>query len=579
MERNTILKSFIESKRNAYDMGEDGNQSYVISNFAILNNLSEAKSKLVLHNYLFDKFLESGHIDFDSFIQKEMTYKEQESMTQIGSDIPQNVRPEQPIKDDKEEYDEKYSYLFEDDEDYEIEKDDTENEDKGNTRENDSDSLEIDSSENKDYSKLPPVVIEFLDNTHLSEANENEAKLFLSRFKEVLQEVIDNRYVVSLIILLLYKAKFEPENLSEGEKEELEDVVFHFNQNFNSDTEESDTIEESYKSLYEVDKKDLETAGKKLASKVGQGITQAASDVYKKYPIATSLVGASVLLGVGTLALTGWLVFSSFKKIKFDKLKDKLKDNIKNGNTKDIEQTLESEGITKDTKKSDIQEPVQENEIQKEVETFNNEIQETIDNQSQIKNELVTQTKEELSNAETKNKVDKELKKKRQYVKKNKQYWGKDQVSSDTSKDNKKDNKKDKAKPVDTKDKKDDKKKKPEVKSKVSDTKKKDDKKTDKKTSDTKKPIEKKDSKTMGSAKKKDTDTKKSDTKKPIKKDVTQKPSDTKKVDTKPKPNENIDAYKKRTGNKKLPKGYVTDPKTKRITKKKESYEVYKLLF
>lgn len=588
MERNTIIESFIESKRNAYDMGEDGNQSYVISNFAILNNISEEKSKVIIHDHLFEKFLESNYKTFDMFLQKEMRYKEQEGITQIGSDIPQSVRPEQPIKDDKEEYDESYSYLFEDDENYDIEEDeknDIENEDKGNDTENENDSLKIDSIENKDYSVLPPVVIEFLENTHLSELSEDESKLFLIRFKEVLQEVIDNNNVVSLIILLLYKARFKPDTLSEGEKEELEDIVFHLNKNF---TEESDTIEESYKYLYEVDDDDEEESDTKdkkknkkrdkdISGKITSGIEKVGSALYDKYPITTCLVAAPLLVGIGTIAVGAWFLFSKYNKKEYDKSKkelinDNTKEDIINGNTDTIEQNIEESNIqepeetTSDTISSDT-------ETQNEIESFNSEIQEIENNESQIKNELVTETKEELKNPEVRERMDTQINKKREYVKKNKKYWGKDKVSQnkdkkgDTSKDKKNDKKSNTVN-----------KKKPEIKPKPSDT----------KDKNKKKPIENKDSKTMGSAKKKgdtnkskpDIKPKASDTKKPVKKgDTKPKASDTKKSDTKPKPNENIDAYKKRTGNTKVPKGYVTDPKTKRITKKKESYEAYKLLF
>lgn len=595
MERNTIYKSFIESKRNAYDMGEDGNQSYIISTFAILNNLSESKSRLVLNDYLFDSFLKSNKSNFDSFVLQEMKYKEQDSMTQIGSDIPQSVRPEQPIKDeDENDYKESLYEEDESDDDYEIEEDEEDEE----------------SDTSKSDTKLTPIIIDFMNNTHLTEASEQEAKLFLSRFKEILEEVIENEYARQLIILLLYKAKFEPENLSDGEIEELEDMCYYFNGNFEDEESEddSDTIEESYKRLFEVDDKDLkksadelakiqkkkdtskdkkdssDTIKDKVADTVISGVKKAGETLYNKYPITSVVLGGALLLGLGTTLITGWFIFSKLSNKKYKDAKQKLLDNdlindIQKNEINNIKSTIEN-NVDKPQRDSDTSKTQNEpstddsskdltvsidSETQKEINQFDTEIQDIQDNQSQIKSELVTQTREDLNDPEVKEKVDNEIKKKREYVKKNKKYWGKDQVVQTTDSDTK-------DKPKETK------KKKPDVKQKPSNTKK------PVKKSDTKKPV---DSKTNGSAKAKTKpgDTKKqpiktkpSDTKKPIpKKGDTSKTSKT--GDTKPKPNENIDAYKKRTGKTKVPAGYMTDPKTKRITKKKESYDVYKLLF
>lgn len=602
MERNTIYKSFIESKRNAYDMGEDGNQSYIISTFAILNNLSESKSRLVLNDYLFDSFLKSNKSNFDSFVLQEMKYKEQDSMTQIGSDIPQSVRPEQPIKDeDENDYKESLYEEDESDDDYEIEEDEEDEE----------------SDTSKSDTKLTPIIIDFMNNTHLTEASEQEAKLFLSRFKEILEEVIENEYARQLIILLLYKAKFEPENLSDGEIEELEDMCYYFNGNFEDEESEddSDTIEESYKRLFEVDDKDLkksadelakiqkkkdtskdkkdssDTIKDKVADTVISGVKKAGETLYNKYPITSVVLGGALLLGLGTTLITGWFIFSKLSNKKYKDAKQKLLDNdlindIQKNEINNIKSTIEN-NVDKPQRDSDTSKTQNEpstddsskdltvsidSETQKEINQFDTEIQDIQDNQSQIKSELVTQTREDLNDPEVKEKVDNEIKKKREYVKKNKKYWGKDQVVQTTDSDTK-------DKPKETK--KDNKKKKPDVKQKPSDIKK------PVKKGDTKKPV---DSKTNGSAKAKTKpgDTKKqpiktkpSDTKKPIlKKGDTSKTSKTSKTgDTKPKPNENIDAYKKRTGKTKVPAGYMTDPKTKRITKKKESYDVYKLLF
>jgi hypothetical protein len=700
-----ISKSLYESKRNAYDMGQDGNQSYIISTFAILNNISESKSKFIIHDHLFNKFLESNHSNFDSFLQKEMRYKEDGTMT--GANIPQNVRPERPI-DDKEEYDESLYYMKEDDEeedsdtseeekddDYEIEEDDSD------TREEDDDSLENDSSDNEGQSKLTSVILKFMDDTHLSEASDDEAKLFLSRFKGVLQEVIENEYAIQLIILLLYKAKFEPENLSDGEIEELEDICFSFNNELEesdtsdeeeSDDDTSDTIEESYKykSLFEVEKNELEKSGKELSRldrkkankdkrkqkkqfdknvsntrllKKGidtvskdarQGVISKTKEMYNKYPITTCLVGASLLLGAGTLAILGWYALSKYSNKKYNKAKERLinddtRDNIINGDTQAIQDNIiDAEIIDRsDTQDSDTSNDTSseitsvddypqstinpddsgssdtsldtnidtddeesdansdeeqdidieddntrvelDSDTMNEIEDFDLDIEEIQSNESEIKSELVTQTKEELNNnPELKQQIDNRNKKKREYVKTNKDYWGKDKVSQDKNKKDNKDNKK-------------------------GDTSK--DKKP--KEVDNKKPIQKTDSKTMGSAKKKpdviqakNKDTKKSDTsnKKPVdkKSDTSKKGKETKpnisqvkkgdtskkkpiekKKDTsntKPKPNENIDAYKKRTGKAKLPTGYYKDKNNriqidKKKIKKKEHYEnEYKFL-
>jgi len=712
-----IQKSFMESKRNAYDMGQDGNQSYIISTFAILNNISESKSKLVIHNYLFDKFLESESSNFDSFLFKQMKYKKEDTMT--GADIPQNVRPEKPI-DDKEEYDESLYYMKEEDEeendsdtDDENEEYDIEEEDDSDTSEEEDDSLENDSSDNKGQSKLTSVILEFMDDTHLSEASEDEAKLFLSRFKGVLQEVIDNEYAVQLIILLLYKAKFEPDNLSDGEIEELEDICFTFNNQMEeSDTskdeeqdDESDTIEESYtyKSLFEVESTDLETTDKesnridkkkanrnkrkqkkafnrnvsntRLAKKgidtIGkdakQGVISKTKELYDKYPITTCLVGGAVLLGAGTIAIAGWYALTKLSNKKYNKAKERLIndntiDDIVSGNIRSItdniieadvipdkflptSDTSNDEQETQDTSSTDETgvddapessiDPIEtdgsdtsldtnidtdeddesdtssdeeqdidieddntrvelDSDTMNEIEDFDLDIEEIQSNESEIKSELVSQTKEELNNnPELKQQIDNRNKKKREYVKTNKDYWGKDKVSQD--KDKKSDTSKDK--------------KKPEI---VNKDNKKGDTSNDK---NKKKPIEKKGSMTMGSAKKKDTKSKPSDTskdtkkksnvKEPIKKSDTKKPiekkgntSNTKKKpdvkqpvkksdtsgDTKPKPNENVDAYKKRTGKGKLPAGYYKDKNNriqidKKKIKKKESYEnEYKFL-
>ena len=504
-----ISKSLYESKRNAYDMGQDGNQSYIISTFAILNNISESKSKFIIHDHLFNKFLESDHSNFDSFLQKEMRYKEDGTMT--GANIPQNVRPERPI-DDKEEYDESLYYMKEDDEedddsdtseeekddDYDIEEDDSD------TSEEEDDSLENDSSDNKGQSKLTSVILKFMDDTHLSEASDDEAKLFLSRFKGVLQEVIENEYAIQLIILLLYKAKFEPENLSDGEIEELEDICFSFNNELEeSDTsdededEESDTIEESYKykSLFEVEKNELEKSGKELSRlnrkkanrnkrkqkkqfnknvsntrllKKGidtvskdarQGVISKTKEMYNKYPITTCLVGASLLLGAGTIAILGWYALSKYSNKKYNKAKERLitdetKENIINGDTQAIKDNIidaeiidrsdtqnsdtsseetgvndapqstinpedsgssdtsldtnidsdeEDESDTTDDEEQDIDIDLEDdntrveldNDTSSEIQDFDLDIEEIQSNESEIKSELVTQTKEE----------------------------------------------------------------------------------------------------------------------------------------------------------------------------------------
>jgi hypothetical protein len=602
MERTTISKSFIESKRNAYDMGEDGNQSYIISTFAILNNLSESKSREVLDDYLFTKFLKTNESSLSNFLHKEMRYKED---TMTGADIPQNVRPERPI-DDEEDYKESF---YEEDESDTNEEEDT---DEDYEIEDDEEDTEDDTSNTSDV--LPPSIIQFLKDTRLLKSTDKEAKRFLLRFKDIISETIDNDKAVSLIILLLYKAKFEPEKMSKGEIEELEDIVFNFTHDPNSDTsDEDEEIEESYyKPYYEEDDKDTKKKKKKddkdtkkkkkkddtsntkkdIGKEIGSAVKSSAIEVVKKYPITSVLIGGAALLGLGTLAFVGWFVLSKlsdkkFKKAKKEIINDDLINDMQKGEIKNIKKTIEDSGITPeqietnsdtiepkdkprtDDPSNDSIDPVdgdRSTEIDSdttEEDDFDNYMRETLENEDEIKSELVSDTKEKLQDDDVRQQAIKSNEAKRKYNKSNAEYWGKDKVEP-----------KSKKKPIDKKGdtSKDTKKKKPvDTKSKPSDTSK-------------KKPIEKK-SNTMGSAKKGDTSKKKPDVKQPIKKgDTSKKPipkkGDTSKSgDTKPKPNENIDAYKKRTGKTKVPSGYVTDTKTKRITKKKESHDHYKLLF
>jgi hypothetical protein len=623
MERTTISKSFIESKRNAYDMGEDGNQSYIISTFAILNNLSESKSREILDDYLFTKFLKTNESNLSNFLHKEMRYKED---TMTGADIPQNVRPERPIDDDEDYkesfYEEDESDTSEEDseEDYEIE-----------DEEDDSDTSDV----------LPPSIIQFLKDTRLLKASDKEAKRFLLRFKDIISEVVDNEKAVSLIILLLYKAKFEPEKMSKGEIEELEDIVFNFTHDPNSDTSDEDKeIEESYyKPYYEEEGEEEDTKKKKkkkkkkdgeedtsksdtkkkkkkkkddtsIGKEIGSAIKSSAIEVVKKYPITSVLLGSAALLGLGSIAITGWFILSKLSNVKFKKAKKKLVNDdlisdIQKGEIQNIKSTIEDSGLLPDPQ--DIDNQNNDTEIENDSDTsetqderntddpsndseyptstidpvdgdrstrvdsdtidsdtseeddFDNYMRETIENEDEIKSELVSDTKERLQDEEVRQQAIESNKAKRKYNKRNADYWSKDKTEPEKKK-----------KPIDKKG--NTKKKKPlDTKSKPSDTSK-------------KKPIDKKGN-TTGSAKKGDTKKKKPDVKQPIKKsDTSKKPipkkGDTSKSsDTKPKPNENIDAYKKRTGKTRVPSGYVTDTKTKRITKKKESHDHYKLLF
>jgi hypothetical protein len=344
-----ISKSFLESKRNAYDMGQDGNQSYIVSTFAILNNISESKSRFILNDHIFTEFLKSNKSNFDSFVLQEMKYKKEDTM--IGSDIPQSVRPERPI-DDEEDY--KESLYEEDENDIDIN-------DEYDIEENDSEDTDSDTS------NLPPTVIQFLKDTKLLNASDKEAKTFLLRFKDVLTEAIDNESAIQLIILLLYKAKFEPETMSSGEIEELEDIVFNFTNEPDSDTNEDDNeIQESYyKSLFEDEpKKKKKTDSDDKTSKldkinkvkddigkeVSNTIKSSAKSVYDKYPITSVLVGGAALLGLGSLALLGWYMFSKLSDIEYKKAKQKLIDediisDIQKGEIQNIKTTIESSDV------------------------------------------------------------------------------------------------------------------------------------------------------------------------------------------------------------------------------------------
>ena len=616
-----ISKSFLESKRNAYDMGQDGNQAYIISTFAILNNISESKSRFILNDYVFTNFLKSNKSNFDSFVLQEMKYKKEDTM--IGSDIPQSVRPERPI-DDEEDY--KESLYEEDENDIDI---------------NDEYDIEEDDSEDSDTSNLPPTVIQFLKDTKLLNASDKEAKTFLLRFKDVLTETIDNESAIQLIILLLYKAKFEPETMSSGEIEELEDIVFNFTNEPDSDTSEDDSddkeIQESYyKSLFEDEpKKKKKTDSDDKTSKldkinkvkddigkeVSNTIKSSVKSAYDKYPITSVLVGGAALLGLGSLALLGWYMFSKLSDIEYKKAKQKLIDediisDIQKGEIQNIKSTIESSDVipkdqiepSQDDSDSDdsqdedepdtddssddssyptstinpvdgdsttqIDSDTSNSDTSNEVSDFDSYIEEVKENESELKAELVSDTKERLQDESVRQEANKLRDKKRKYNKRNADYWGKDKVEKDKPKDKKGkgDTSKDKKKPI---------KKKTDVIQKGKDTKKPIKKKPDviQKGKDTKKPDTSKSKKPMD--KKGDTSKKKPNViqkGKDKKGDTSKKPVD-KKSDTKPKPNENVDAYKKRTGKSKVPSGYMTDPKTKRITKKKENYEHYKILF
>ena len=630
MERTTISKSFIESKRNAYDMGEDGNQSYIISTFAILNNLSESKSREILDDYLFTKFLKTNESNLSNFLHKEMRYKKEDTMT--GADIPQNVRPERPIDDD-EDYKESFYEEDESDTSEEDSEEDYEIEDEEETEEDDT-------SDTSDV--LPPSIIQFLKDTKLLKASDKEAKRFLLRFKDIISEVVDNEKAVSLIILLLYKDKFEPEKMSKGEIEELEDIVFNFTHDPNSDTsDEDEEIEESYyKPYYEEEGEEEDTKKKKkkkkkkdgeedtsntdtsksdkkgdtsntdkkddtsIGKEIGSAIKSSTIEVIKKYPITSVLLGGAALLGLGSIAITGWFILSKLSNVKFKKAKKKLvkKDIItdaQKGEIQNIKSTIEDSGLLPDPQ--DIDNQNNDTEIETDSDTsetqderntddpsndseyptstinpvdgdrstrvdsdtidsdtteeddFDNYMRETLENEDEIKSELVSDTKERLQDEEVRQQAIESNKAKRKYNKRNTEYWSQDKTEPEKKK-----------KPIDKKG--NTSKKKPlDTKSKPSDTSK-------------KKPIDKKGN-TTGSAKKGDTSKKKPDVKQPIKKGDTSKKPIPKKGNTKPKPNENIDAYKKRTGKTRVPSGYVTDTKTKRITKKKESHDHYKLLF
>jgi len=317
--KNTELEKYLNESRNIYFNNNVRGYSTLISIFSDLSKVSYDRSESLIEEHLYHKFLNSNSKNFDKFLK---SYLGEEGV-QISANIPQAVRPERPVEEEElEELDE-----AEDSEESDSEK------------ENDSE------EEDDDLTDDDRVIENFLDEIGLLHLEEEEVERFIYRFVYVLEDTFDDKDTLNLIASLLYKARMKPEELSDGDKDELTDIIFHLSMNPEEAEEESkgETKEESYiREMYDLDRQIFTLMSEKDDDEKDKGdIKSKTKNAVHKVGVVSVLAGSAFLFGIGGLFAAGLFLFLTRSSDKdLEKTKEdctKNKDNFSSGTPVKIE--------------------------------------------------------------------------------------------------------------------------------------------------------------------------------------------------------------------------------------------------
>lgn len=312
MTNQNFEKCFNES-RNIYVSGTSRGYSTLVSIFSEISKIPFEKSRDLVENYLYEKFLISNNKNFDKFLK---AYLDEEGV-QISADIPQAVRPERPVDeiDTKEEIEE--------------EEGEEEAEDDSKT-----------DSEDDELSDDDTIIENFLDEIGLLHLEEEEVERFVYRFTYVLKDTFDDEDTLSLIASLLYKARMSPENLSDAEKDELSDIIFHMSMN-PEETEEEEQKESYLRELYSLDTQIFTLMQEKDDDKSKKSFKDKTKSAVHKIGVVSVLLGSTFLFGLGGLFASGlFLYLTSGSDDDLDKTKKEIddnKDSLRSGKSIEIE--------------------------------------------------------------------------------------------------------------------------------------------------------------------------------------------------------------------------------------------------
>lgn len=251
-----VETTFREAVKISHELGKKGSYSFVIETFSLLSGLQESDARNSLYDYLFQQFSSSKDLTIESFINKMILV---DDTPQIKSSL--SVVPEKPVDDELRE-----------------------------------------EQEETNQSVLPTEITEFFKQIGLQGLDEEQAELFLYRFKDVVSSYIQDEDLLNIMVYLFYTGNFEPEKLAEGEVEELRQIV------------------ESFTSK----PKDLTEAKDDGKSNV-------------KIGAVTTLVASTLLFGIGGLLVAGLFLALSgqsdkdYESSKEDLTNDESKEKIKSG--------------------------------------------------------------------------------------------------------------------------------------------------------------------------------------------------------------------------------------------------------
>ena len=288
------LEKYLNESRNIYFKNPSRGYVTLVSIFSDLSKIPYDRSENLIENHLYYKFLNSNNKNFDKFLK---SYLGEEGV-QISSNIPQAVRPERPV-DEEEKLEEK--------DDEEESKDSDEEE---TSKEKDSEKDDGD-EEDDDLSDDDRVIENFLDEIGLLHLEEEEVDRFIYRFVYVLEDTFEDKDTLNLIASLLYKARMKPEDLSDGDKDELTDIIFHLSMNPDEvESEESESKEESYiREMYDLDRQIFTLMSEADDEKDKGDIKSKTKSTVHKVGVVSVLAGSAFLFGLGGLFAAGLFLF------------------------------------------------------------------------------------------------------------------------------------------------------------------------------------------------------------------------------------------------------------------------------
>jgi len=269
-----VETTFREAVKISHELGKKGSYSFVVETFSLLSGLQEADARNSLYDYLFQRFSSSKELTIESFIDSMLLL---DDTPQIKSSL--TVVPEKPVDEELRE---------------EVEQEET------------------------TESILPTEVTDFFKQIGLQGLDEEQAELFLYRFQDVVASYIDDEDLLKIMVYLFYTGNFEPEKLSEGEVEELRQIV----------------------SAFTSEPKDLKEAKEEKSNvKIGA---------------VTTLVAATLLFGIGGLLVAGLFLALSGQS---DKDYASSKEDLTNDDA--VEKVKSGQSPVDDSKKEEIQDKPQ----------------------------------------------------------------------------------------------------------------------------------------------------------------------------------------------------------------------------